>query len=133
MALQTVGDQIRKRRLGLKMLQKEVAEQNGVDNTSVFNWEGNRSSPDFRYMPAIIKFLGYDPLPAASTLAEQLVRRRTSLGLSQKESAGCLGVDPGTLAKWEQGKREPQGVFLDPVKRFLHEDGEWRSNSRRVG
>jgi len=28
-------------------------------------------------MPAIIRFLGYNPLPAASTLAEQLVRQRT--------------------------------------------------------
>jgi site-specific DNA recombinase len=32
-----LGDHIRKRRLGLKMLQKEVAEQLGVDKTSVFN------------------------------------------------------------------------------------------------
>jgi len=75
----TVGDHIRKRRLGLKLLQKDVAEQLGVDKTSVFNWEGNRSSPEIRYMPAIMNFLGYDPLPQANTLAEQLVRHRTSL------------------------------------------------------
>ena len=55
-------------------------------------------------MPAIIGFLGYNPLPAANTLAEQLVRQRTKLGLSQKESARELAVDQGTLAKWEQGK-----------------------------
>ena len=101
------------------MLQKEVAEQLGVGKTSVFNWEGNASSPDIRYMPAIIDFLGYDPLPTAKTLGEQLVRQRTSLGLSQKQSAECLGVDPSTLAKWEQAKREPQGAFLERVKRFL--------------
>ena len=122
--LKTVGDHIRKRRLGLKMLQKDVAEQLGVGKTSVFNWEGNASSPDIQYMPAIIDFLGYDPLPTANTLAEQLVRKRTSLGLSQKESAERLGVDPGTLAKWEQGKREPQGVFLERVKRFLQRANE---------
>jgi len=133
LAPQTVGDHIRKRRLGLKMLQREVAEQLGVDKTSVFNWEGNRSSPDIRYMPAIIDFLGYDPLPQAHTLAEQLVRQRSSLGLSQKESAGRLGVDPSTLAKWERGERELAGRFLDIVKRFLDDDGEWRSNSRRAG
>jgi DNA-binding XRE family transcriptional regulator len=60
---QTVGDHIRKQRLGLKMLQKDVAEQIGVDKTSVFNWEANTSRPEIRYMPAIIRFLGYNPLP----------------------------------------------------------------------
>ncbi len=47
------------------MLQKDVAEQLGVDKTSVFNWEANTATPEIRYMPAIIDFLGYNPLPAA--------------------------------------------------------------------
>jgi hypothetical protein len=34
-------------------------------------------------MPAIIQFLGYNPLPEAKTVAEPLVRHRTALGLSQ--------------------------------------------------
>lgn len=58
--LNTVGDHIRKRRLGRKMLQKEVAEQLGVCEPSVYNWERNASSPEIRYMPAIIQFLGYN-------------------------------------------------------------------------
>ena len=128
---QTVGDHIRKRRLGLKMLQREVAEQLGVEKTSVFNWEANTSAPEVRFMPAIIDFLGYDPLPQANTLAEHLVRHRTSLGLSQKQSAEHMGVDQGTLAKWEQGKREPAGTFLGLVKQFL--GNEEVSDARRVG
>jgi transcriptional regulator with XRE-family HTH domain len=101
------------------MLQREVAEQIGVCEPSVFNWEANTSQPDFRYMPAIIDFLGYDPLPPANTLAGQLVRQRTSLGLSQKESAERLGVDPTTLARWERGEREPKGEFAKRAERFL--------------
>jgi transcriptional regulator with XRE-family HTH domain len=27
--------------------------------------------------------------------------------------------EPGTLARWERGEREPTGAFLDRVKRFL--------------
>jgi site-specific DNA recombinase len=128
-APQTVGDHLRRRRLAQKMLQKDVAEQLGVDKTSVFNWEANTSNPEIRYMPAIIRFLGYNPLPAASTLAGQLVRQRTSLGLSQKESAGRIGVDPSTLAKWERGEREPAGAFLSRVERFL---GGKISDARRA-
>lgn len=117
--INTVGDHIRRRRLGLKMLQREVAEKLGVDKTSVFNWEANASSPEIRYMPAIIRFLGYNPLPAAEGWAFRLVQSRTILGQSQKEAARQIGVDPDTLARWERGEREPTGAFLGRVKRFL--------------
>jgi transcriptional regulator with XRE-family HTH domain len=127
----TIGDHIRRERLARRMFQREVAEEIGVDTTSIFNWEGNRSSPEVRYMPAIIDFLGYDPRPQANTLAEKLIRQRTSLGLSQKEFAKCLGFDASTLAKWEQGKREPQGTFLVRVKGFLQDQDE--ADARRAG
>ena len=101
---------------------RTVGERIGVDTTSVFNWEANTVSPDIRCMPAIIRFLGYNPLPAAKGWGERLVRQRTSLGLSQKEAALKLGVDSGTLARWEQGKTEPESALLGRVERFL-DDG----------
>jgi hypothetical protein len=45
------------------MLQKDVAELLGVDKTSVLNWKAIASAPEIRYIPAIIDFLWYDPLP----------------------------------------------------------------------
>ena len=122
-APQTVGDHIRKRRLGQKMLQREVAEQIGVDTTSLFNWEGNRSRPEIRYMPAIIRFLGYNPLPAGQTWDERLVRCRTALGLTQEEAARQMAVDPSTLARWERGEKEPTGAFMKRAERFLASGG----------
>jgi predicted transcriptional regulator len=62
-------------------------------------------------MPAIMRFLGYNPLPPPDGWAERLVRCRTVLGLSQKESALRIGVDQCTLARWERGEREPTGAF----------------------
>ena len=109
---------IRRRRIGLKLLQN-VAERLGVNKTSLFNWEANTSTPEIRYMPAIIEFLGYNPLPEATAWGARLVRYRTTLGMTQKEAAAHLGVDQGTLARWERGEREPQGAFLGRVKRFL--------------
>jgi DNA-binding XRE family transcriptional regulator len=50
-------------------------------------------------MPAIIRFLGYNPIPPASTWAEKLVQRRTILGLTQRDAAQQIGVDPSTLAQ----------------------------------
>ena len=130
---ETVGDHIRKRRLGLKMLQRETAERLEVTESSLWNWEANSSHPELRYMPAIIQFLGYNPLPEATDLGGRLVRRRISLGLSQKEAAKRLGVDPGTLARWERRETEPTGAMLDSVTRFLSGDGEEGSRVRRVG
>jgi len=42
-----------------------------------------------------------------------------TLGLSQKEAAMRLGVDPTTLARWERGEREPMGTFELRAQRFL--------------
>jgi transcriptional regulator with XRE-family HTH domain len=128
----TVGDHIRKRRLGLKLLQKDVAEQLGVDKTSVFNWEASRSCPEIRYMPAIIRFLGYNPLPVADGWGERLLRYRSTLGLSQKEAAKHLGVDPGTLARWERGDREPAGAFAERAERFLGAEADWAVAAART-
>ena len=42
-------------------------------------------------------------------------------------------VDPATLTKWERGEREPAGTLLDRVKRFLNDEEQRQSNSRRAG
>ena len=66
-------------RLGLKLLQKEVAERLGVEKTGIVNWECNRTIPEIQYMPAIIRFLGYNPLTKATGWGPWLVRQRTAL------------------------------------------------------
>jgi transcriptional regulator with XRE-family HTH domain len=126
----TIGDHIRRRRLALKLMQKDVATRIGVDETSVFNWEANTSQPALRYMPAVIEFLGYDPLPAPTTVGERIVRRRTALGMSQKDAARTLGVDPSTLARWERGERDPAGAFADAVNRFIAGTSKDRPSAR---
>ncbi|OGQ13087.1 MAG: hypothetical protein A2026_07180 [Deltaproteobacteria bacterium RBG_19FT_COMBO_46_12] len=60
--LETIGDHIRKRRMDLKLTQKEVAEKLGVDKTAIQFWENNRVKPSLGNIPKIIEFLGYDPL-----------------------------------------------------------------------
>jgi transcriptional regulator with XRE-family HTH domain len=110
------------------MLQREVAEQIGVDHSCITNWEGNTSSPDGRFIPAIIDFLGYNPLPPAAGLAEELVRQRTTLGLTQKDAAGLASI-PSTLAKWERAEREPAGKYLDRVQQFLERKSPPKHNA----
>jgi site-specific DNA recombinase len=117
--LNSIGDHLLRKRLVLKLLQRQVAEQIGVDKTSIANWEGNRSKPGLAYMPAIIRFLGYNPLPPADGWADRLVHCRTARGLSQRESAEEIGVDTCTLARWERGEREPAGALAVQAMRFI--------------
>ena len=76
-------------------------------------------SKTVEFMLAIIRFLGYNPLPPSNTCAEWLVSCRTAMGITQGESARRLGVDQGTLARWERGEWEPIGEFAVRAKRFL--------------
>lgn len=97
----TVGNHVRKRRLDLGLLQKEVAAEIGVDTSSVYNWENGRTEPEFRHLPAIIRFLGYDPTPEGKTLGQRVRRSRRALGMSQKKLARVLDVDPSTVRSIE--------------------------------
>jgi DNA-binding transcriptional regulator YiaG len=70
-------------------------------------------------MPAIIRFLGYNPLPPRTTWPARLLSCRTALGIKQGESARRLDVDQGMLARWKGGEREPMGESAARAKRFL--------------
>ncbi len=61
MELRTLGDHIRKRRLDLGLLQRDVAARIGSDTSSVTNWEKGHTEPENRFLPAILELLGYDP------------------------------------------------------------------------
>ncbi|MFA7232519.1 MAG: helix-turn-helix domain-containing protein [Terrimicrobiaceae bacterium] len=47
------------------------------------------------------------PSVEAGDLADEAVRARQRLGLSQDTFAALLGVSSGTLRGWEQGRRQP--------------------------
>lgn len=114
-----LGDHVRKRRLDLGHLQREVALKMGVNVATIGSWERGQSSPNLRRLPAILKYLESDPRPPAETLGQALKRHRKWLGMSQRELAALLDVDPSTVAKWERSERIPTGRYLHRVERLL--------------
>jgi transcriptional regulator with XRE-family HTH domain len=60
--------------------------------------------------------------------------------LSIASAANQLCVDPGTLARWEKGQRQPEGKYLAKVYSFLGEDprpvpatpGDWVRRQREA-
>ena len=115
----TLGEHLRKRRLDLGLLQRELAVKLGAHKASVLNWELGRNDPELRFMPAILAFLGFDPRPAPNWVGARLVRHREVKGWTQNQLASALGVDPTTLSRWELGKKTPWGVYLERVNRLL--------------
>jgi transcriptional regulator with XRE-family HTH domain len=119
--INTLGDHIRKRRVDLGLLQRQAAELLRVTASTLTNWERQRSNPALPAMPAIIRFLGYNPLPEGVTLAGKLKRYRLTRGTTQKALANRLAVDPCTLARWERGDTTPGGLYRKLVEKLLSE------------
>jgi transcriptional regulator with XRE-family HTH domain len=117
--LKTIGDHIRKRRLDLGLQQTQVALLICVDKTTIMNWELGHRSPAIWALPGIIKFLGYVPFAIGESVPERLIGYRKIRGLSRKKLARILGVDEGTLRRWETGQRRPHGEYARRVRALL--------------
>ena len=101
--------------LDLGLRQIDAAKMIGCDQISIVNWEKGHRKPRVNHMAGVVEFLGFNPFQNGDTTAHRLVNHRKARGITQKEFAGQLGVDPSTLARWERGEREPVGPFLRRV------------------
>lgn len=97
----SIGDHVRKRRYELGLSQREAAAAIGICRDALARWESAGKSPDLRIIPAVIRFLGYDPSPEPASFPDRLARARKALGLSQIQFADRLGVPAPTLRAWE--------------------------------
>ncbi len=107
------------------LIRRQVALRLLVSADTLLLWEKDRATPTVRYYPAILRFLGYDPFPAPTTLPERIARHRQRLGLSIEAAAKILGVDEGTFGAWERGTRKP--AMPEPIERFFAMDKRFRS------
>jgi transcriptional regulator with XRE-family HTH domain len=100
-ALNTLGDHILKRQLDLGLTQKAAAKLIGVHPASLVNWEKGRTEIEVRFYPALIEFLGYNPLPGPRTRGEAVRQERMARGLSVGRLAAMVGVYPITVSRIE--------------------------------
>ena len=77
-------------------------------------------SPPLRFIPKIIRFLGYvPPAKQPQSFGEKIVNHGRLSGITQKELANRLGVDPSTLRRWESDKSRPLKRHLERLNVFL--------------
>jgi hypothetical protein len=90
--LGTVADHLRKRRFDLKLTKVGAGRRLGIGPWRYTRWESGEMDIEAHYFPTIIAFLGYNPLPEPSSLAEAVRRERMSQGLPRRALARRLCV-----------------------------------------
>jgi transcriptional regulator with XRE-family HTH domain len=114
-----LGEHLKKRRMELGLLQREVAKQLGIGVFTYLSWERGGRAPFKRYWPGIITFLGHDPSSEARSLGERISAKRRELGLTQREVAQLFGWDHGTLYRYERDEWKPGGDRLRALEAWL--------------
>ena len=104
----SVGDHIKIARSKRRLRQCDVASFIGVSKETIANWEKARTRPPVESMPAIVRFLGYEPMRRPRTLGEQLEAYRMKRGLSIRAAADLIKVDERSWAGWESTGRVTQ-------------------------
>jgi transcriptional regulator with XRE-family HTH domain len=119
-----LGDHLRKGRLKLGLLQREVAQRLGTDVDSICRWETGYSQPKPYLIPRIVDFLGYAPWTAPATFGQWLLMARRTVGYSRERLADRLGVDEGTVFGWERDRRRPDTRLRNRLTRLLTSCGK---------
>jgi DNA-binding transcriptional regulator YiaG len=105
--------------LGLR--QEDAARALGVKTGTVVKWELGISPVSHAFLPVVIQFLGYDPVPEVAALPDQIWAARRLLGLSQKQLARRFAMDPKTVREWEADRvhrrtRRVEAIFQEFVR-----------------
>jgi DNA-binding XRE family transcriptional regulator len=62
--------------MDLRLFQREVGQRIGACVATVYVWEADRITPEVKWWPKILDFLGYDPQSVPKSVSERLVSYR---------------------------------------------------------
>jgi transcriptional regulator with XRE-family HTH domain len=114
-----LGEHLKKRRRQLGLLQREAAERMGVSAETISDWEMDKTEPVASQFRPVVAFLGYDPMPGPSTLAERLQAKRRALGVTFSQVARYFGWDAGTLTRYLNGTWRIPAIRAATLEAFL--------------
>ena len=120
---QTLGEHILYCRILREVTQVEAAHQMGIKYyRTVLSWEKGHTEPPIEALPAILRFLGYDPYPPdQTTLPGRMLAKRRIKGWSMRKAAKIFGVDKRTWWAWEWKVNTPLPSTLVRLEKFLIE------------
>ncbi len=115
-----IGEHIRKKRMDGKLMQSDIAHIIGVSEGSIWNWE-NGTQPHVKYVPNIIKFIGYIPFksPENGDAIDRLRYFKLINGLTIKQLAKNMGRSQEQLADWINGRTKPYKKNLEIIDEYV--------------
>ena len=117
----SIAEHLMKLRFDLKLTQKAVAEQIGVTQAMVCNWERGFCEPGIGHMKNVIDFIGYYPSGEPTTLGERIKKYRFIHGLSLAEFGALVDACEATVWFWENGKNEPMFATRNRIENLVGE------------
>ena len=115
----SIGGHIRKRRMDLRLLQRNVADMIGVSECTIYNWENDGSQPATQYIPGIIDFLGYVPFECPEDILGRLAYFKRIKGLTfhlfqpSTRARGRFCVESFFLTAINN-------LIINPIKKYNH-------------
>lgn len=94
-----------------------AAIQIGVSDDTLINWEQHHCGPVCTHGAKILAFLGYCPFEDPKNFRDELHLWRWKRGLSHRQAATVIGVDPCTWQSWEREDKKPSSKSLDILQR----------------
>ena len=135
----SLGRQLRRHRLKLKIFQVEAARRMKVSNRTLSLWECDRLSPTWFYWPRIVTYLGFDPFGDSTlgrpkgnethrvanlsprtlvTLGQKLFEFRMNLRKTRCQLAAQLDISAKTIWNWESDRRRPSRSKIAKFKQL---------------
>ena len=115
----SLGARLRRRRRALGLGRVDAAVLIGTDEKSLMWWERDERIPFVSAYPGIIAYLGCEPWDEPQSLGETLRAERHRRGIEIRKAAALIGVDEGTLRRWERGEWKPTQLTLPALDTFL--------------
>lgn len=103
----TVGEHIKYERVRRGLRQKDLALATNAGLWTVITWERHNAEPSVKFIPALIKWLGYDPFPVGETFGEKVKWKRKKVGLTRKAMAKQLRLNYSSVEQWEHDVCRP--------------------------
>ncbi len=121
--LETIGNHLKKTRIERNIARKEAACILNAGEGALYLWEESNRTPQFKYMGAICKFLGYIPFDCTDeSLSNQLFVARRIMGLTIAKVSKITGVKRQAILNIETGAVErPRKDTLNILQQFIDE------------
>ncbi len=99
------------------LTRKELASLMGCSSSLIYQWETSRLNPVDESVARVAKalncyFFGGADCTEDTPLPMRVKMLRLRAGMTKKEVAECLGVNPVTITKWEEAKNTPSRRLL---------------------